>query len=245
MISASRFLLRFVAVLGWALGATPAFTFDCVVLRDCGREHEHAPCNFVTTTKVVAQLPDGMRIVQVGGEARFYRPDKLPGDPVSCKDLRQLSHPLSLDKYAWEGRLKIKGSFQAAGRIRYEPNDSGDLFFVPDGMALQSGGRFFRDRFSVIKLDGLGLTRITPPRNLSRADCWEAKATLKMTDFEIGEEGSSKSGTYPGKARLVSSSRSFKRCQWGMLLDVAPIALAPHAAPPSSFLLPGQQSGSH
>jgi hypothetical protein len=208
-------LFRAAVVFGWTLSTVSAVASDCVALRDCRRGHEGAHCEFTRTAKVTALLPYGMHIAAVRGGTVFYRGNAFPSRQDVCRDLMQLEEPLRLDEHDWDGGLRIKGTFRATGRVVYEPNDGGDLYFAPDRMLLKSGGRFFRSRFSSIHLDGLGLTQITPPANLARTDCWQVKATLEMMEFEVAEEGSSKSGVYPDRSRILSLSKKFERCEWG------------------------------
>ena len=201
---------------GWMFCVCSALAFECVAIGVCERDSEYGACQFFPTSNVMARLPNGLRIVEVGEGSLFYKVDKDEAiDFLACKSVVQLAKTLSLDEYDLEGWLKIKGSFQATGRIRYEPNDGGDLLFLPDKTALWQGGRFFQGKFSRIKLDGLGLSRFTPPKHLAQTDCWEARATLKVTDVEVVVEGSSKAGTYPNKAQLISPPKRYTRCTWG------------------------------
>lgn len=109
----------------------------------------------------------------------------------------------------------VTGRLQARGTLRYEPNDGGVWAFRPDKGALRGRGRFFKAHFGHIKLDeAQPAVAIAPPAGLAKADSWQAKATVKLSDFSVLIGDTSAAGTYAGKARITQVS-GFERCTWG------------------------------
>jgi hypothetical protein len=181
----------------------------CVAI-SCGQDD----CQ-VTPSRLTAALPPGLEIRAIRGGTRIA----AKGDawrPDWCPEVARLPKVLSADQVSIFGLLHVVGKLQATGILRFEPNDGGELDFRPDKNTFQGTGKLFKENFDRVRLDNAEPSvKITPPRSLAKADCWQANATVELTDFDITPIiTSSKGGTSARQARVTQVTR-FTKCIWG------------------------------
>jgi len=181
----------------------------CVAI-SCGQDR----CQ-VTPSRLTAALPPGLEIRAISNGTRIA----AKGDawrPDWCPEVARLPKVLSADQVSIFGLLHVAGKLQAKGILRFEPNDGGELDFRPDKNTFQGTGKLFKENFDRVKLDiAEPSVKITPPQSLAKADCWQANATVELTDFDITPTStSSKDGTYARQARVTKVTR-FTKCIWG------------------------------
>jgi hypothetical protein len=205
--------LVFVLIFGASLGAQlSAFASDCflVLSRLDGDRYDVGQ---ISPSNLTAALPPGFFITSI----RNFTYVILRGDAFGeqCTRVTKLPSPISLDAASVYGQISISGKLKWRGVLRYESNDGGRLEFVPNKNYLATGGRFFQDGFTRLKLDeAMPTVSLSPPRQLKSANCWQAKAILEASGFSMLAGDSSLAGTYVEKAQLRDVS-DFRRCQWG------------------------------
>ena len=191
------------------VGSTQAaLAQDCVrLICDKGDDCSIAP------SRLTAKFPAGFEIKSIGSNTKIARRGEAA--ILDCRPVNRLSNEVSLDQASMYGNVQIAGTLQATGILRFEPNDGGELDFRPIKETFKSSGKFFRSNFERIKLDGAQPTvTVKPPRDLSKADCWQAYATAELSDFSVVIGDTSAAGTYASRARITGVN-TFTKCKWG------------------------------
>ncbi len=193
----------------WAASAQPAAAQDCLRLI-CGQGSDHCA---IQPARLAARMPAGFAVTSVRGNTLIATRGEAA--TASCPPAQHLPREVSLDRASLYGSVAVAGQLQASGTLRFEPNDGGELEFRPGREAFKGTGPFYRAHFQRIKLDSAQpAVKVTPPRPLAGADCWQAQATAQLTDFSVLVGDTSAAGTYAQRAR-ITAVHGFTRCTWG------------------------------
>ncbi|MBX9900691.1 MAG: hypothetical protein K2Y28_07895 [Burkholderiaceae bacterium] len=167
----------------------------------------------ITPARLTAKFPAGFEVTSIGSNTKIA--SRGDAGTLECKPVSHLTNEVSLDQISIYGNLKIVGKLQATGILRFEPNDGGELEFRPNKETFKNTGKFFTRAFERIKLDSAQPSvGIKPPKNLSKADCWQASATAELSDFSVTIGDTSSAGTYAMRAR-ITEVKNFTKCTWG------------------------------
>lgn len=167
----------------------------------------------IAPSRLTAKLPPGFDIRSIRGNTKIANSGEAA--LLECRPASSLGTVWSADQASIYGAVRVAGKLHAQGLLRFEPNDGGDLDFRPDRTSLQAGGPFFRTNFARIKLnEAQPSVKVTPPQRLAQADCWQANATVELSDFSVLIGDTSAAGTYARHARITKVS-GFHRCTWG------------------------------
>lgn len=198
--------LRLIVIL--AAFAQAAHAQNCVQL-NCNDGY----CSF-EPTRFKAKFPANfeVRSVAIGHNMRIATDDHGHPAILDCSVVTRLPSITSLDRSELLGWLKIAGKLQATGTLSFEPREGGYLVFAPDKDTFSSTGKFFRTYFKDINLDqAQPPVKVKLPANLTKAECWEAKATVELSDFTVAIVDSCEGGTSVGHARIRAIS-AFSSC---------------------------------
>lgn len=200
----SYFLLPILLVAS----AQTALAQDCVRLI-CSKGDD---CS-IAPARLTARFPAGFEVKSIGSGTKIA--SRGEAGILDCRPVSHLPNEVSLDQASMYGSVQVSGRIQASGILRFEPNDGGELEFRPIKETFKSTGKFFRRNFERVKLDGARPPiSVKPPRDLAKADCWQANATAELSDFSIVIGDTSAAGTYAGRARITGVN-TFTKCTWG------------------------------
>ncbi len=188
-------------------GAAPGKCFELICITE-GNDFPDCP---MPPVNLSANLPKGFAIKEIDGYMRIAPIGNI--HEGSCKRVKRLPFMVSLDTSDMGGTLNITGTFTASGILRYEMSEGALLEFTPSLSTFKGAGIFFREKFERLNLDEAQPSpSITPPRSLHHNSCWQAKATIRATDFSVRVGDSSLAGTYVRKLR-ISDVHDFRACK--------------------------------
>lgn len=151
--------------------------------------------------------------IAIGHNTRIAAPGREHPANLDCSAATRLPSVTSLDETELLGSLKIAGKLQATGRLNFEPREGGNLVFAPDEKTFRNTGKFFRTYFRGINLDeAQPPIKVKLPAHLAKAECWEAKASVELSDFTVAIVDSCEGGTSARRARITAIS-AFSGCE--------------------------------
>ena len=160
-------------------------------------------------------MAPGLSIKALRGYTAVAPHDSEASYTRACRKVSRLPQPVSLDQGSIYGAIEITGTFRANGVLRFEPNDGGELMFLPEKALLEKAGPFFRSKFEMLKLDvAERQSSVRPPKSLANANCWIAKATITATDFDLIVGDTSAAGNYV-RRMTITNAHTFRPCEWG------------------------------
>ena len=202
-----KYTLPFIVFL--AAFAQVAHAQNCVQL-NCNGGY----CSF-EPTRFKAKVPASFEIksIAIGHNMRIAALGSDHPATLDCSVVTRLPNVTSLDRTELLGWLKIAGKLQATGTLSFEPREGGNLLFTPDEKTFSSAGEFFRTYFRGINLDDAQpQVKVKLPANLAEAECWEANATMELSDFTVAIVDSCEAGTSARRARITAIS-TFSSCE--------------------------------
>ncbi|MGV8991299.1 MAG: hypothetical protein ACOH1Q_07835 [Thiobacillus sp.] len=190
------------------------FAGDCFLIM-CKPDGEGSNECTVSPSKMSAAMPPGLFIKEIRGYTAVAPHDDDASYTRACRKSPRLPEPVSLDQGSIYGAIFITGTVRANGVLRYEPNDGGELMFLPDKAFFEKTGPFFRREFKMLKLDvAKPQSSAHPPKSLANANCWIARATISATDFDLIVGDTSAAGNYVSRM-TITNVHGFKECEWG------------------------------
>lgn len=191
-----------------------AFASDCVLIM-CKPNGEGSSECAVSPSRISAAMPSGLSIKAIRGYTAVSPHDRDASHTRGCRKASRLPEPVSLDQGSIYGAVEITGTLRTNGVLRYEPNDGGELMFLPDKTLFEKTGPFFRREFAMLKLDvAKPQSSVRPPKSLANANCWTAKAAIIATDFDLIVGDTSAAGNYVGRMS-ITNAHEFRQCEWG------------------------------
>jgi hypothetical protein len=187
---------------------------DCFLIM-CKPDGEGSNQCTVSPSKMSAAMPPGLSIKEIRGYTAVAPHDDDASYTRACRKSTRLPLPVSLDQGSIYGAIFITGTVRTNGVLRYEPNDGGELMFLPDKALFEKTGPFFRRKFEMLKLDAAKpQSSVRPPKSLANANCWMARATISATDFDLIVGDTSAAGNYVSRM-AITNVHGFKKCEWG------------------------------
>ena len=187
---------------------------DCFLIM-CKPEGEDSNQCAVSPSRMSAAMPPGLTITEIRGYTAVAPHDREASYTRACQKSSRLPKPVSLDQGSIYGAIAITGTLRANGVLRYEPNDGGELVFLPDMSMFRKAGPFFHSKFETLKLDQAKTrSSIRPPKSFANANCWIARATISATDFDLIVGDTSAAGNYVSRM-TITNVHGFKECEWG------------------------------
>ena len=169
----------------------------------------------VSPSRMSAAMPPGLTIDGIRGYTAVAPHDSNASYSRACEKTSRLPQPVSLDEGSFYGAIQISGTLRTNGVLRYEPNDGGELWFLPEKSLFEKAGPFFRKEFEMLKLDTANpQATIRPPKSLANANCWIAEATISAAGFDLVVGDTSAAGNYVRKT-TITNAHAFKKCEWG------------------------------
>ena len=191
-----------------------ALADDCFLIM-CKPDGEGPNECAVSPSKMSAAMPPGLSIKEIRGYTAVAPHDGGASYTRACRKSSRLPVPVSLDQGSIYGAMVITGTVRANGMLRYEPNDGGELMFLPDKALFEKTGPFFRREFERLKLDvAKPQFSVHPPNSLANVNCWIARATISATDFDLVVGDTSAAGNYV-RQMIITNVHGFKKCEWG------------------------------
>lgn len=109
------------------------------------------------------------------------------------------------------GELLLIGAATLQGTLRYEEGPAGTWWFNPYGKPIISRGPL-EHKIASLKLTGDHTPQaLHVPHSLDKADCWEAKAVVRISDIWLRISDSDEAGAYPAKYSITKVS-NHHRC---------------------------------
>lgn len=187
---------------------------DCFLIM-CKPDGENPNECAVSPAKLSAVMSPGLSIRAIRGYTAVAPHDEDASYTRACRKSSRLPEPVSLDQGSIYGGIEITGTLKSNGVLRYEPNDGGELMFLPDSALFEGAGLFFHREFKILKLDmAKPQSSVRPPKSLAKANCWVARATIRATDFDLIVGDTSAAGNYVRRMALTNV-REFRQCEWG------------------------------
>lgn len=208
--------MNHIIIAGVCLSVTSfsALAADCYLIM-CKPAGDHASECTVSPSLMSAAMPLGLTIDGIRGHTAVAPHDRDVSYSRTCQKVSRLPQPVSLDEGSIYGAIQISGTLHANGVLHYEPNDGGDLWFLPEKTLFEKAGPFFRKEFETLKLDAATpQATISPPKSLKNASCWIARATMSASGFDLVVGDTSSAGNYV-RRMSITNVHSFRRCELG------------------------------
>lgn len=110
------------------------------------------------------------------------------------------------------GELLLIGATTLRGQLRHSDGPAGEWWFHPEGTPIASRGPLV-NQFESIKLTREHAQQeFHAPQSLQKADCWEAKAVVNISNIWLMIGGNDEAGAYPVKYSVTSVS-NHRRCK--------------------------------
>jgi len=123
---------------------------------------------------------------------------------------------VSFEKYTQgnlpRGELLLIGTARLDGTLTHHEGPSGEWWFAPEGRPIATRGPLVPE-FSSLKLTRKHSPReFQVPRSLAYVECWQAKATLIVTNIWLMIGDTDEAGAYPAKYSVVDVS-GHRKCK--------------------------------
>ena len=195
----------FAFVLVASLGSAQALPDSCSAVAKSFPEVDAAygcVCDEERLASLIAPLRQPFRVVAACGL-------RWPGSrPINLATERVRLDRYTDDQYP-DGVLFVSGEARLAGSLLYSPGPAGEFWFTPTSPLMKSEAK--GPQLPDLKFTDEALRGLRVPSRLRNADCWLAKATVRIKHLRVVLGDTDEQGSWPAFYE-VQDAREFTTC---------------------------------